>query len=62
MPILSAADGWRPEAGDLSALDAAAVVDAAAGWARMENAPHVDFGYQRWNVVNRAPSLAAAGA
>ena len=31
-------DGLLPEVGDLSALDDAALVDAAAGWARTENA------------------------
>jgi hypothetical protein len=31
-------DGSPPEIGDLAALDDAALVDAAAGWARTENA------------------------
>ena len=31
-------DGWLPEIGDLAALDDAAVVDAAGGWARVEAA------------------------
>ena len=31
-------DGWLPEIGDLAALNDAAVVDAAAGWARVEAA------------------------
>ena len=31
-------DGSLPETGDLAALDDAALVDAAAGWSRTENA------------------------
>ena len=31
-------DGWLPEIGDLAALDDAAIVDAAGGWARVEAA------------------------
>jgi hypothetical protein len=31
-------DGSMPEVGDLAALDDAALVDAAAGWSRAENA------------------------
>jgi hypothetical protein len=31
-------DGGLPEVGDLAALDDAALVDAASGWARTENA------------------------
>jgi Domain of unknown function (DUF222) len=31
-------DGWLPEMGELAALEDAALVDAAAGWARAENA------------------------